>query len=83
MKKHIKTGPIQSMTGFGNATGKAEKFDVRAEVRSVNQRFLKISLRIPDQLRRFEDKIHTLIKKHVTRGAVTVYLSSVYSINRN
>ena len=67
---------ISSMTGYG----RGERFEtVRkyiAEVRSENNRFLDISLRLPKNLMALEPKIRALVLDHVSRGRVTVTVIS-------
>lgn len=60
------------MTGFGRATAGTGQGSVVAEVRSVNGRFLKLSVKLPERLTVFEAKFEALVKEHVTRGSVNV-----------
>ena len=45
------------------------------EIRSVNSRFLDLSLRLPDELRQHEPALRELITRHIKRGKVEVGLS--------
>jgi uncharacterized protein (TIGR00255 family) len=55
---------IQSMTGFGSA----EHGAFRIEIRSVNHRFMDISMKLPAGLGRFETPFRNMIKGQFSRG---------------
>jgi len=61
---------LLSMTGFGNASLHTEGVHVSSEIKSVNNRYLKLSVRLPDSVSRFEADIEKLIRSRVTRGSV-------------
>ncbi len=61
-----------SMTGFGSGEGEQGPIAVTVELRSVNHRFLDVSLRMPNSLAAFEFEIRKFLKDHVARGRVTV-----------
>ncbi len=60
------------MTGFGRSELKDEEKTVAVELRSVNNKYLKINVRIPDSLSGVEDKIERLLKKELVRGTVNL-----------
>jgi uncharacterized protein (TIGR00255 family) len=62
---------IQSMTGFGTA----EKDGFKAEVRSLNHRYIDISIKIPSFLAEHEMPIRNLIKERFSRGKFDVIVS--------
>lgn len=62
---------IQSMTGFGSAAEDAFK----VEVRSVNHRFMDVSMKIPQNLGRHEMPLRDLIKERFTRGRFDVLVT--------
>ncbi|MFO0752481.1 MAG: YicC/YloC family endoribonuclease [Thermodesulfovibrionales bacterium] len=62
---------IQSMTGFGAA--EVEGFKV--EVRSLNHRYLEVSVRMPSPLLEHEIPIRNFIKEKFARGKVDVIIS--------
>jgi len=66
---------IASMTGFGRAVLKQDDIEVTVEVRSVNNRFLDISLRAPRLLANYEQKIKDLIGKVLSRGRVSLTIT--------
>ncbi|MDR4508897.1 MAG: YicC family protein [Candidatus Brocadiaceae bacterium] len=61
---------LKSMTGFGIAEFKDEECTVRVELRSVNNKFLKITSRLPDILQPFENELERPIRKKIIRGSV-------------
>ena len=65
---------IKSMTGFGRSeyTENDQKFTV--EMKSVNNRYLDISIKMPRQLNCFESAIRTELKKYIQRGKVDVFI---------
>lgn len=58
------------MTGFGNAALQTEGVHVSSEIKSVNNRYLKLSVRMPDSVARFEAEIEKLVRSRVSRGSV-------------
>jgi len=63
---------IKSMTGFGRSELNDEKKTVIVELRSVNNKYLKINIRMPELLTGFEDKIEKLLKKELVRGTINL-----------
>ena len=66
---------IKSMTGFGRSeTAEGErKFTV--EMKGVNHRYLDASIRMPKKLNYFESAIRNLLKQHVQRGKVDIFIT--------
>lgn len=63
---------IRSMSGYGRGEASSERARVIAEVRSVNHRFCRVSVRLPPELGALEEIIRRLVQKHVQRGKVDV-----------
>ena len=61
-----------SMTGFGSGEGTTGSITVMIELRSVNHRFLDVSLKLPGSLAVYEGDIRKFLKDNVARGRVTV-----------
>ena len=66
---------MRSMTGFGKAKKSNERFELSVEIRSVNNRFLDLSIRLPKELSAFENRIREKIKADVKRGKLSVFVS--------
>jgi uncharacterized protein (TIGR00255 family) len=67
---------IKSMTGFARAEGTYDGAAWHWEVRSVNGRGLDVRLRLPPGSEQLEPKVREAVARHVTRGSVTISLSS-------
>ncbi len=65
---------IQSMTGFGRGEAANDKYKITLEMKSVNHRFLDMSIRLPRKLNFFEAAIRKEIKKYATRGKVDLFI---------
>ena len=63
---------MRSMTGFGSASKTRGEVSATVEARSVNNRFLKVSLRCPPSFSAREHEIEAIIRTHVERGTVYV-----------
>ena len=64
-------GRIASMTGFGSGSVEAQGLKVRAVLRSVNGRFLDLSVRCPSALMDLEPRVREAIQARLSRGKVT------------
>lgn len=60
------------MTGFGRGEASADGISVTVELKSVNSRYLDISLRLPQSIQDRELDIKELLQKHVERGKVNI-----------
>ena len=81
---------LLSMTGFGNASQQTETASVAVELKAVNNRYLKVSMRLPDFLARFEPDVEKLIREDIARGSIQLSFrvrlqaqSGGYSINHD
>tara|TARA_R110002020_G_scaffold242486_2_gene455849 strand:- start:51 stop:932 length:882 start_codon:yes stop_codon:yes gene_type:complete len=63
---------IKSMTGFGNAGFEDERMVIQVEVRTLNSKFLDLSIRSPRQFNDKELEIRTLVQSVLDRGKVSV-----------
>ena len=65
----------RSMTGFGRAEIKNSRFEITVEIRSLNNRFLDIGLKLPKSLNTFEYILKGLTKKKILRGKLTAVVN--------
>lgn len=65
---------LLSMTGFGDATGSGPGVTVGVEVRSVNNRHLKVSVRGSEPYSGMEPEIEKIIRRTVRRGSLLVQI---------
>lgn len=61
---------IKSMTSYGRAEHSGEWGDASCEIRSVNHRYLEMSIRLPEELRLLEQAIRDRLSKQLKRGKV-------------
>lgn len=63
------------MTGFGRGAVAEENFSVSVELKTVNNRFLDINLRLPQEMQSLEAAIKKIISNRLSRGRVDVNLN--------
>ena len=66
---------IKSMTGYGSAKGNAEGLEISIELKSVNNRYLDTSVRLPRSFLFAEDAVKSAVQSHISRGKVDVFVS--------
>lgn len=66
---------IHSMTGYGKANGNSSNYTFEVEVKSVNSRFLDVSVRLPKNLLSKEIELRNLIKQKINRGKVSLNIN--------
>ena len=66
---------IKSMTGYGSAKGQACDLEISVEVKSVNNRYLDASVRMPRSFLFAEDAVKSAIGRHITRGKVDMFIN--------
>lgn len=66
---------IKSMTGFGRFEVSEQNKKITVEMKSVNHRYLDVSVRMPKQLNSFDAAIRAEIKKYASRGKVDMYIT--------
>ncbi len=60
------------MTGFGQASEQVDGIVYVVEVRTVNNRYFKASVRLPEELFSLEAQLETQLRKHTLRGSITL-----------
>jgi uncharacterized protein (TIGR00255 family) len=63
---------MNSMTGFGRASGRGRRLDIDVEARSVNHRFLSVKISLPEHLSRYEGDIDRMVRSRMARGSVNI-----------
>ncbi len=63
---------ILSMTGFGRAETSSDGLTATVEMRSVNNRFLEVSTRMPKEFSVRENDVREIIRKALSRGKINV-----------
>ena len=66
---------IKSMTGYGRAVETLNGREFTVEIRSVNNRYLDCSVKLPRILTFAEESVKQAVKASITRGKVDVFIS--------
>ena len=66
---------VKSMTGYGRARQTLNGRDITVEVRSVNNRYLDCSVKMPRAYIFAEDALKALVQKSVSRGKVDMFIT--------
>ena len=66
---------VKSMTGYGRAVESVNGREFTVEIRSVNNRYLDCTVKLPRAISFAEDAVKQLIKANVSRGKVDVFIS--------
>ena len=66
---------IKSMTGFGRAEVITKERKITVELKSVNHRYLDLSIKMPRKLVFLEGAIRNLMKTYMQRGKVDVFIT--------
>lgn len=67
---------LHSMTGYGSAKGSVEGQEITVELKSVNNRYLDCSVRLPRNFLFAEDTVKQAVSVGVSRGKVDVFVSA-------
>lgn len=77
------------MTGYGEATSNVGGAHYFLDIRSLNNKYLKVVLRLPDQLQSLEAELESRLREKISRGTVTISASmsdesegAAYEINK-
>ena len=65
---------IQSMTGYGRAVETIDSREITVEIRSVNNRYLDCTVKLPRVFGYAEEAVKAKIKEAISRGKVDVYI---------
>ena len=64
-----------SMTGYGKGEYKEGGIELTCEIKTVNNRYLDVSVKAPRIFTAYEDVIRTLVREKLTRGHADVFVS--------
>jgi uncharacterized protein (TIGR00255 family) len=67
---------IRSMTGFGEASASRDGVHYCVELRSLNNKYFKASIRLPEHLQVLEAELESALKRRINRGTVTLVANS-------
>ena len=66
---------VKSMTGYGRAVETVDGREITVEIRSVNNRYLDCSVKLPRLYAFAEDALKQRVRQSVSRGKVDVYVT--------
>lgn len=73
---------LKSMTGYGRAESSKGSLEFSVEVRSGNNRYREIILRLPQSLQPCEDRIRSIVSSRVKRGRIEISIQMKDNENR-
>lgn len=65
---------LESMTGFGQAEGTINGLSVKAEIKSLNSKFLDTNIKMSRELNHLENEVRSLLQQELKRGKVNLQL---------
>lgn len=69
---------MNSMTGYGLFEKKCEDFYIKVEMKSVNNRYLDMNVRMPSSIMYAEEAVRSFIKSKIKRGKLDVFINFEY-----
>ena len=63
------------MTGYGSAKGAVDDLTITVELKSVNNKFLDASIRMPRSFMFAEDAVKSAVQRHISRGKIDVFVN--------
>lgn len=66
---------IFSMTGYGRGSAENEQYSMVIEMKSINNRYLDMYVRMPRQLLYLEETVKAIIKQKISRGKMDVFVT--------
>ncbi len=74
---------IKSMTGYGRSEFDAGAGSYSLELRSLNHRYLELSVRVPERFYPLEIKVRDALKKKFSRGAFALFINALPGTGRD
>jgi uncharacterized protein (TIGR00255 family) len=65
---------LYSMTGYGEASFTSDTLQLAIELRAVNNRYLKVSLRAAEPYNLLEPEVEKVVRRSIKRGTIQVHL---------
>ena len=65
---------LLSMTGYGEARRQSDSLSLTVEVRALNNRYLKVSVRAPEPYNLLEAEFEKIVRREIRRGTVQIHL---------
>jgi len=74
---------IKSMTGFGRKAIDKDGMGFVIEIKSVNHRYLDLSIKMPKSLNPLENKIRKIVTSKISRGKIDLYITQNKALDQN
>lgn len=68
---------LKSMTGFGRSVYETKGRDYLVEIKSVNNRYCDINMKIPRNISYLEEKVKKVISNSISRGKVDIFINFI------
>ncbi|HEX5270979.1 MAG TPA: YicC/YloC family endoribonuclease [Gemmataceae bacterium] len=65
---------LLSMTGYGEASYQSEALSLAVELRALNNRYLKVSVRAPEPYNLLESEFEKVVRRTIKRGTLQIHL---------
>jgi len=72
---------VASMTGFGRAEVSRDGININVEVRSINSRYLDLTLRLPRNFSQREKELKDIVRKYLNRGNLNITVKIAHDAN--
>ena len=69
---------LKSMTGYGKGEASNNDFRIKVELKSVNHRYLDITVKLPRYLIYLEESIKRVVKEKLNRGKIDIFINLDY-----
>ena len=66
---------ISSMTGYGKGESEGNGYHITVEIKTVNNRYLDMNIRLPRTFHAFDTKLRSIVKQHLVRGKVEMFVA--------
>lgn len=63
---------MKSMTGYGKAEFRDDRYEIFCDIRSVNHKYFNISITLPEHYIALEDRISKLVNEKIKRGKISL-----------
>ena len=73
---------MYSMTGYGRSEMYNKNISFMVNVKSINNRYFDLNIKLPKLLSSYEESVNSIIKKELRRGKIDIYISYNLLSNR-
>jgi uncharacterized protein (TIGR00255 family) len=66
---------VKSMTGYGRGSSEESGRSFLVEIKSVNNRYLDVNIKLPRQIAQLEDRVRKYLSSRVSRGKIDIFIT--------